>query len=76
MDWREIRATPEWTFRVRLAPHERSGGLGVSPHLNALVFETEEGEWVGSVGVYPTVRLEELSDAELLDLLDQAISTG
>ena len=41
-----------------------------------MVFETAEGQWVGSVPVYHSVSLESLSDADLEELLDQAIGRG
>ncbi len=34
-------------YVVRIAPMERKGVLGVDWRLNAVVFETDEGEWVG-----------------------------
>ena len=43
-------------YRVRLTPRERNGRLGVDLRLNALVFETREGQWVGSVPIYHAVK--------------------
>ena len=63
-------------YRVRLAPLERRGALGVDWRLNAVVFETAAGECVGSVPVYHHVTLESLGDADLEELLDQAIGRG
>ena len=63
-------------YRVRLTPRERTGRLGVDMRLNALVFETPEGEWVGSVPVYHNVKLQSLTEEDLADLLDQAVGRG
>lgn len=63
------------TYRVSIAPLERRGALGVDWRLNALVFETE-GEWIGSAPVYHNVTLDSLTDADLEQLLDQAIGRG
>ena len=59
-------------YRVQLAPMERAGALGVDRRLNALVFETPEGNWVGSVPVYHTLTLWTLSEAELVELFAKA----
>ena len=61
-------------YRVRLSPRERNGTLGVDMRLNALVFETPEGQWVGSV--YHTVKLQTLTKHDLAELLDQAVARG
>jgi hypothetical protein len=59
-------------YRATLAPRERETG-GVSTMLNVVVIETDAGEWVGSVGVYHTVRIEELTKEELWGLLERAL---
>ena len=64
------------TYKVRLAPLERRGALGVDWRLNAVAFETTEGEWVGSAPVYHNITLDSLTDADLEQLLDQAIGRG
>ena len=71
-------ATPDGgpAFWASIVPYERSGGRGVSERLSALIFEGVDGEWAGSVPVYHNVALESLSDDDLLDLLDQAVSRG
>jgi predicted RNase H-like HicB family nuclease len=48
----------------------------VSESLKAIVFETDEGQWVGAVPVYPYVTLSALSHKELVRLLDQAKRRG
>ena len=63
-------------FRISIAPYERRNGRGVSQQLKALVVETEDGRWVGSVPIYRTVTLESLSEADLVQLLDQAVGRG
>ncbi len=59
-------------YVVHLAPHERQGSLGVSPYLNAVCFETEQGIWIGSVRVRPDVGLEDFTLRELRHLLARA----
>jgi hypothetical protein len=59
-------------YVARLTPRERETG-GVSDLLNVVVIETDAGAWVGSVGVYPNVRLEDLTKEELWRLLEQAL---
>ena len=59
-------------YRARLTPRERTGRLRV----NALVFATREGEWVGSVPVYHSVKLQSLTEHDLAELLDQAMGRG
>ena len=44
--------------------------------LNALVFETPRGQWIGSVPVYRTVKLQTLTEHDLAELLDQAVARG
>ena len=63
-------------YRARLTPRERNGTLGVDMRLNALVFETPKGKWVGSVPVYHTVQLQTLTEDDLRELLDQAVARG
>ena len=63
-------------FRASIAPKERKGPLGVDRRLNAVVFETAAGEWVGSVPVYHNVTLDSLSTSDLLELFDQAVARG
>ena len=72
-DWIDETGT---MYRVQLAPLERHGALGVDSRLNAVVFETQDGKWVGSAPVYHRVTLESLSDADLEELLDEAIGRG
>ena len=63
-------------YRVRLTPRERTGPLGVDKRLNALVFETPQGEWVGSVPVNQNVTLWTVAEEDLANLLDQAVRRG
>lgn len=63
-------------FRVRIAPRERAGTLGVDPRLNAVVFEAADGEWVGSVPVSHTTTLWSLGEQDLAELLEQAMGLG
>ena len=63
-------------FRISIAPYERRTGRGVSRQLKALVVETEDGRWVGSVPIYRNVTLESLSEADLVQLLDQVEGKG
>lgn len=63
-------------IRVRIAPHERRGTRGVEPRRNALIFGTDQGEWIGSVPVYHTIQLAHLSEPDLAERLDQAIGRG
>ncbi|HEV2123536.1 MAG TPA: hypothetical protein VGW38_12275 [Chloroflexota bacterium] len=63
-------------YRVRIAPMERRGALGVDGRLNAAVFETEEGEWVGRAPIYHNITLESLTRQELRRLLEEAIARG
>ena len=63
-------------YRVRLTPRERTGRLGVDMRLNALLCETPQGEWVGSVPVYHNVTLWSLTEEDLGELLDQALARG
>lgn len=63
-------------YRVQLCPREHTGAIGVDRRLNALVFETAESEWVGSVPIYPTIALWGLDDRDLGELLEQAMARG
>ena len=63
-------------FRARLTPRERTGLSGVDKRVNALVFETPQGEWVGSVPVSQNVTLWTLTEEDLANLLDQAVARG
>ncbi len=63
-------------YRVRVTPRELSGGRGISENLKAIVFETDEGQWVGAVPVYPHISLVSLSQEELARLLEQAKRRG
>jgi hypothetical protein len=61
-------------YRVYRAPLERPGGI--SRLQRALVFETEDGEWVGAVPVAAEVPLDGLGVDDLLLLLGWAERTG
>jgi hypothetical protein len=63
-------------YRVSISPREREGALGVSPNLNALVFETADGRWIGSMPVYHREKLEYFRDFELVSWLGDAIGRG
>ena len=63
-------------YRARLTPGERTGLLGVDKRVNALVFETPQGDWVGSVPVNQNVTLWTLTEEDLRELLDQAVARG
>ena len=63
-------------YRVTISPLERKGGLGVDRRLNAICYEALDGSWVGSAPVYRSVRMEDLSECDLEELLDQAIGWG
>lgn len=63
-------------YRVRICPRERTGALGVDGRLNAVVFETTDGEWIGSVPIYQNIALWSLDGRDLSNLLDQAIARG
>ncbi len=62
------------TYRVSLAPLERRGGYGVDRRMRAVVFEAEGRVW--SVPVPHTVLLAGLSDEQLAELLERALTTG
>ena len=57
-------------YRVYRAPLE--GTTGISSRQRALVFETEDGDWIGSVAVGVEVPLEGLGVEDLLLLLGWA----
>ena len=63
-------------YRAWLTPRERTGRIGVDKRVNALVFETPKGEWVGSVPVYHYLTLQSLTEDDLGELLDQAVARG
>lgn len=56
-------------YRAWLAPLERPSGR-VAAELNALVFETADGRWVGSTPLYRSVRLASLTGDDLRRKLD------
>jgi len=58
-------------YVARLTPREMS--WGVATRLNAVVIETDDGRWVGSASIYHNIRLEDLSERELLDILGHAL---
>ena len=62
-------------YRACLAPLERATGR-VATDLNALVFETADGRWVGSTPLYRTVRLESLTGEELRRKLELILGRG
>ncbi len=64
------------SYVARIAPMERRGALGVDWRLNAVVVETEDGEWVGRAPIYHNITLESLSRRELGRLLDEAMGRG
>lgn len=57
-------------YRVYRAPLE--GASGISARRRALVFETEDGDWIGAVPVAAEVPLEGLGVDDLLLLLGWA----
>jgi hypothetical protein len=59
------------TYRVSIAPLERSGGRGVDPRIKAVVFEADGRVW--SAPVPHTVLLAALSDEQLTELLERAL---
>ena len=63
-------------YRARLTPREGTDPLGVDKRLNAVVFETPQGQWVGSVPVHPNVTLWTLAEEDLAVRLDQAVGRG
>lgn len=63
-------------YRVQLCPREHTGAMGADRRSNALVFETADSEWVGSVPIYHTIALWGLDDQDLGELLEQAIGRG
>jgi hypothetical protein len=44
--------------------------------LKAVVFEVADGGWIGSMPVHHSTRLWSLTDADLTELLEQAIGRG
>lgn len=63
-------------YVASLAPTEGFAPGGVLTGLHSVVIETDDGRWVGSVKIYPTVPLEVLSERELLWLLKEAKEAG
>lgn len=61
-------------YRVYRAPLERNAGI--SPLHRALVFETEDGDWIGSVPITAEARLHEMDVRDLLFLLGRARREG
>ncbi len=59
------------TYRVSIAPMERSGGRGVDPRVKAVVFEADGRVW--SAPIPHTMLLAALSDEQLTALLEQAL---
>jgi hypothetical protein len=58
-------------YTVRIAPWVRQGEDDPDPRLNALVFDT--AGWSGSVPMMSSLGLDDLSDADLEELLEQAV---
>lgn len=53
-------------YRVRCTPFEANPAEGEArQEMRAIVFETLEGRWIGSVPVHPSCSLDHLSDREL-----------
>jgi hypothetical protein len=61
-------------YRVYRAPLERA--TGISRLHRALVFETEDGDWVGTVPVTAELPLDGLAVEDLLFLLNWAERSG
>jgi hypothetical protein len=57
-------------YRASISPMERKGSLGVDSRLNALVVESDAGEWIGSAPLYHNVTLDSLTTEDLLRLLN------
>lgn len=73
-EWRLFIAPDGQVYRVYRAPRERA--TGVSEVHSALVFETEEGEWIGVVPVAAELAIEILEVEDLLLLLQWARTWG
>ena len=76
---RIYRDADGYLYRVALAPMEqgiRSPRLGVDRRLNAIVFEREDGSWMGSAPIYHTRTLWELTGEEMERYLEIAIGRG
>ena len=58
-------------YRVRIAPRELTGGLGVNPAVYSVVFETEAGQWVGAYPVFSLFRLPAAAEWELKVMLER-----
>lgn len=61
-------------YRVYRAPLERA--TGISPLHRALVFETEDGDWIGTVPLPAEIPLDRLDVADLIELLAWAERSG
>lgn len=62
------------TYRVYLTPRERPSGI--SQIHRTLVFETDEGQWIGAVPVVAELPLDNLDVRDLLALLHFAEQWG
>jgi hypothetical protein len=74
-DNRSFVAPDGTAYRACLAPLERPTGR-VAADMNALVFETEDGRWVGSTPLYRSVRLESLTGEDLRRKLELILGRG
>lgn len=61
-------------YRVFRAPRERA--TGINPDQSALVFETEDGDWIGIVPVSADITIEMLEVEDMLLLLQWARTWG
>lgn len=73
-EWRVFIAPDGEVYRVYRAPRERS--TGVSESQATLVFETEDGDWIGVVPVAAELTIELLEVEDLLLLLQWARTWG
>ena len=73
-EWRLFIAPDGEVYRVFRAPRERS--TGVSDVHSTLVFETEDGDWIGVVPVAAELTIELLEVDDLLLLLQWARTWG
>jgi hypothetical protein len=69
-EWRLFIAPDGQVYRVYRAPRERASGI--SPIHRSLVFETEDGDWIGTVPVVAELELRHISVRDLLVLLEWA----
>lgn len=58
-------------YRISLTPMELPYGL-ISGRVSAVLFETDEGQWIGTTPLCSTISLTALQDAELLQILKRA----